>query len=68
VFNTTGQPAISLPLHQGPDGLPIGMHLVGGVGQEALLLSLAASLEEALPWSQRRPAAYAGSPEPIPTI
>ena len=32
VFNTTGQPAISLPLHQSPDGLPIGMQLVGGAG------------------------------------
>ena len=58
VFNTTGQPAISLPLHQSPDGLPIGMQLVAGVGQEALLLSLSASLEQALPWAQRRPPAY----------
>ena len=60
VFNTTGQPAISLPLHQTADGLPIGMHLVAGAGQEALLLALAAQLEEALPWSGRRPPAYAG--------
>jgi amidase len=58
VFNTTGQPAISLPLHISPDGLPIGMQLVAGAGQEALLLSLAATLEEALPWSARRPASY----------
>ena len=58
VFNTTGQPAISLPLHQSPEGLPIGMQLVGGAGQEALLLSLAASLEQALPWAHRRPPAY----------
>ena len=42
------------------DGLPIGMHLVAGAGQEALLLALAAQLEEALPWSGRRPPAYAG--------
>jgi amidase len=58
VFNTTGQPAISLPLHMSPDGLPIGMQLVAGAGQEALLLSLSAALEEALPWSGRRPPAY----------
>jgi amidase len=58
VFNTTGQPAISLPLHMTPDGLPIGMQLVAGAGKEALLLSLSASLEEALPWAQRRPPAY----------
>jgi amidase len=60
VFNTTGQPAISLPLHQGPDGLPIGMQLVGGLGEEALLLGLAAQLEQALPWADRRPTTYAG--------
>jgi amidase len=58
VFNTTGQPAVSLPLHESPSGLPIGMQLVAGVGEEALLLSLSASLEEALPWSHRRPSAY----------
>ena len=60
VFNTTGQPAISLPLHQSSDGLPIGMQLVAGPGEEALLLSLAATLEEALPWRDRLPSAYAG--------
>jgi amidase len=60
VFNTTGQPAISLPLHQGPDGLPIGMQLVGGPGEEAVLLSLAAQLEQALPWADRLPPTYVG--------
>ena len=59
VFNTTGQPAISLPLHQSPDGLPIGMQFVGAVGREDLLLSLATSLEEAQPWSIRRPPVFA---------
>jgi amidase len=58
VFNTTGQPAISLPLHMSPDGLPIGMQLVAGAGQEALLLSLSATLEAALPWASRKPPAY----------
>jgi amidase len=60
VFNTTGQPAISLPLHQSRDGLPIGMQLVGGMGQEALLLQLSVQLEQALPWAGRTPPAYAG--------
>jgi amidase len=60
VFNTTGQPAITLPLHQSPDGLPIGMQLVAGPGRDGLLLSLAATLEQALPWAGRRPPAYVG--------
>jgi amidase len=60
VFNSTGQPAISLPLHETADGLPIGMQLVAGPGEEALLLSLAAQLEQALPWADRRPPVYAG--------
>ncbi len=55
VFNATGQPAISLPLHMSSSGLPIGMHLVGRFGSEALLLRLAASLEQAAPWSGRVP-------------
>lgn len=59
VFNTTGQPAISLPLHLSPEGLPIGMQLVAAQGQEALLLQVAAELEQAQPWADRRPPVYA---------
>ena len=55
MYNTTGQPAISLPLYESPDGLPIGIMLVGGLGAEELLLALAAQLETALPWQGRRP-------------
>jgi len=59
-FNTTGQPAISLPLHQTPTGLPIGIQLVAATGREDLLLSLAATLESALPWAGRTPPVFAG--------
>ena len=55
-FNVTGQPAVSLPLHQSADGLPIGVQLVGPPAGEEVLLSLAAQLERAAPWSDRRPA------------
>ena len=62
IYNTTGQPAISLPLYQSAEGLPIGMMLVGRLGGEAALLSLAAQLESALPWHERRPAIWTATP------
>lgn len=55
-FDMTGQPAISLPLHWSPDGLPIGIQLVAGYGREDMLLRVASQLEAAVPWSDRRPA------------
>ena len=55
LFNATGQPAISLPVSISPDGLPIGVQLVGPPAGEELLLSLSAQLEQAMPWSERRP-------------
>ena len=54
-FNVSGQPAISLPLHQSDAGLPIGVQLVGGPWQEAVLLRLSAQLEQSAPWVARRP-------------
>ena len=55
IFNQTGQPAISLPLHQSPDGLPIGVQFSAAYGDEATLLRLAAQIEAAQPWIGRRP-------------
>lgn len=63
LFNATGQPALSLPLAWTPDGLPIGMQLVGRYGEEVRLLELAAELERARPWRDRRPRVHAASPE-----
>lgn len=54
-WNVTGMPAISLPLHQSAAGLPIGMMLAARPAEEELLLSLAAQLEAAVPWEDRRP-------------
>jgi amidase len=58
-FNMSGQPAISLPLHWTPDGLPIGVQLAAAFGREDLLLAVAAQLEQAAPWSARRPQLHA---------
>ena len=55
VFNVTGQPAMSVPLHWNAAGLPIGMHFVGRFGDEATLFRLAAQLERAQPWFARTP-------------
>jgi amidase len=54
-YNCTGQPAISLPLGMDASGLPIGVQLVGPPHGEAVILGLAAQLEQARPWSLRRP-------------
>jgi amidase len=55
MYNMTGQPAISLPLYQSVEGLPIGVMLIGRPGGEAALLALAAQVEAALPWRDRHP-------------
>ena len=55
-FNICGHPAISLPLGLSREGLPIGVQLVAAYGREDILLRVAAQLEQAAPWSGRRPA------------
>ncbi|HEY4450670.1 MAG TPA: amidase [Solirubrobacteraceae bacterium] len=60
IFNASGQPGISIPLFEGDDGLPLAVQLVGRPAGEGALLALAAQLEAARPWAERRPALAAG--------
>jgi amidase len=55
LFNVTGQPAMSVPLHWNREGLPIGMQFVGRFGDEATLFRLAGQLERAQPWFEHVP-------------
>lgn len=55
-FNATGQPAIAIPSGFTPEGLPIGVQIVGRPAAEATLIALAAQLEAAYPWHHHRPA------------
>lgn len=58
VFNASGCPAMSLPLGMSPAGLPIGSHIGAAFGKDAMLFALAAELERAAPWIDRRPALF----------
>jgi len=58
VFNTSGCPAMSVPLGTSPTGLPVGSHMGAAFGNDALLFALAAELERAAPWINRRPPVF----------
>ncbi len=54
-WNVTGMPAVSLPLHQTREGLPVGVMLAARPAEEHVLLAASAQLEAARPWAQRHP-------------
>jgi amidase len=61
IVNVTGQPAVSVPLYEGEDGLPLAVQLIGPPAGEDVLFGLAAQLERAHPWSGRTPADFRAS-------
>jgi amidase len=61
IFNCTGQPAISLPLYWNDAGIPVGTQLAARYGREDVLIRVASQLEQARPWSGRRPPIFADS-------
>jgi amidase len=64
VFNVTGQPAVSLPVHRTATGLPVGVQLVAAFGREDLLVRVAAQLEAEIGWASVVPAGLSATPAP----
>jgi len=58
IANITGQPSMSVPLHWNRDGLPIGVMFTGKPADETVMFSLAAQLERARPWVEKRPPGF----------
>jgi len=57
--NTTGQPSITLPLHETADGIPLGVQVIAGMGCDDLLVAVGSFFEQAQPWKDRKPAHHA---------
>ena len=54
VFNASGQPAMSLPLHWSEDDLPVGVHFAAAFGEDEKIMSLCAQLDGAQPWGAKQ--------------
>ena len=61
LFNTTGQPAMSVPMHWSEQGVPVGVQIAARFGDEATLIRLASQLEAAKPWAKKRPRLHAAA-------
>jgi amidase len=55
LWNTTGQPAASVPVAVDGAGLPVGVQLVGRPADEATVVAVASLVEAERPWKDRRP-------------